>query len=93
MRKTNALDGFVPGNFGPDGEFAMPTACKSRTLLEAFLASGEEYMSKPMSENDLNRTARNLRHYRQNHADEFSGVGIAARNGSLILYRAKRPAV
>lgn len=91
MYTVNVLDGFTPVELGSGGKRNMPTSCKSRALLEAFLASGEECISKPMTPSELNRTARNLRHYRQNHAEEFSGVGIAARNGSLLLYRANRP--
>lgn len=84
---VNALEGFTPIDIGAVGVRRLPTSCESRALLEAFVASGEECLSKPMPPDDLQRTAYNLRHYRRRHADEFAAVGIAARNGSLILYQ------
>lgn len=83
---TGVLEGFTPTDIGVVGDRRMPTSCPSRALLEAFVASGEECISKPMDPNELQRVAYNLRHYRSSHRDEFEHIGIAARNGSLILY-------
>lgn len=88
VEKTDVLEGFVPTD--PNvvnwrgGRFAR---CGSRDLLEAFVESGEECLSKSMPPGELDRALYNLRHYRKRHQSEFGNVGISGRGGRLILYR------
>lgn len=86
-KSTNVLEGFAPADIGVVRKERQQSSCESRALFEAFLESGEECLSKPMSDDELKRMSYNLRAYRRIHSDEFSNVGIAARNGALILFR------
>jgi len=86
-KKSNVLAGFAPADIGVVRKKRQRPSCESRALLDAFLASGEECLSKPMPDDELKRMSYNLRAYRRTHSDEFADVGIAARNGALILFR------
>ena len=86
-KKSNALAGFAPADIGVVRKKRQRSSCESRELLDAFLESGEECLSKPMSDDELKRMSYNLRAYRRIHSDEFANVGIAARNGALILFK------
>lgn len=86
-KAMNVLEGFAPTDIGVVRKKRQRSSCESRALFEAFLASGEECLSKPMPDDELKRMSYNLRAYRRIHSDEFANIGIAARNGALILFK------
>lgn len=81
------LEGFVPTDISSLKEKgAGANRCDSRELLDAFLKSGYECVSKEIEKDELKRTVYNLRHYRLRHIDEYERVGISGRGGKLTLY-------